>query len=113
MQASPLYTVHRSKRAVCRYMLARGPGRVTFNTYNAQMEYNVNAGYTPIQIPNERGRLVWVVRSRNGGVCHHACQYRGHVTTPRVFRTEEQAAAFAVRMDNLHASMESGNDNLP
>ena len=113
MQASPLYTVHRSKRAVCHWMLARGPGRVTFNTYNAQMEYNVNAGYTPIQIPNERGRLVWVVRSRNGAVCHHACQYRGHVTTPRVFRTEEQAAAFAVRMDNLHASMESGNDNLP
>ena len=24
-------------------MLARGPGRVTFNTSNAQMEYNVNS----------------------------------------------------------------------
>ena len=70
----------------------------------------MSTGYTPIQIPNEHGRLVWVVRSRNGGVCHYACQYRGHVTTPRVFRTEEQAKAFAARMDNLQASMASGND---
>lgn len=73
----------------------------------------MDAGYTPIQITNERGRLVWAVRSRNGGVCYHACQYRGHVTTPRVFRTEEQAAAFARRMDNLQALVESGNDILP
>jgi hypothetical protein len=51
------------------------------------------------QIPNEKGRLVWVVYLPNGDVACHASVYRGDVGRPLVFRTETAAQQWAIERD--------------
>lgn len=58
---------------------------------------------TPKQIPNEHGRLVWVVYLPNGDVARHAATYRGDQGRVRVFRSEEAADQWAQERDAAQA----------
>jgi hypothetical protein len=51
--------------------------------------------YAAVQIPNEQGRLVWVVQIPNGDIARHGAVYRGDVGRIRIFRTERAAADWA------------------